>query len=307
MVGPAGLEPATLGLEIRCSIRLSYGPALNLIVLCAYPPSNPITSPLILPTWPRGSLRVFLFITVGLHRLDAWAGLCSDVSDALLRLLAGRRGTQEHLFHVVAIGRHAACPVVFVSCGHFIRAGRRQAAAKRSCSLSNRAHHHPARRGNFPAGIAVSRAGIPDRLGLGAVERSVSRRYFEHDRHFHDAHGSDVWCSFAGCWKISAPRACFGRSRSCNRSDDLPAHAAAVDNLASALASVAAGIVHQRRAQSGRTPAVALPDFSLDRFCFCWPGCRPIPVKLLGTQAQHPDTRVDRRRRNRAYLSGTVV
>ena len=26
MVGPAGLEPATLGLEIRCSIRLSYGP-----------------------------------------------------------------------------------------------------------------------------------------------------------------------------------------------------------------------------------------------------------------------------------------
>jgi hypothetical protein len=27
VVGPAGLEPATLGLEIRCSIRLSYGPS----------------------------------------------------------------------------------------------------------------------------------------------------------------------------------------------------------------------------------------------------------------------------------------
>src|ERR1700730_12817494 len=26
LVGPAGVEPATLGLEIRCSIRLSYGP-----------------------------------------------------------------------------------------------------------------------------------------------------------------------------------------------------------------------------------------------------------------------------------------
>ncbi len=26
MVGAAGLEPATLGLEIRCSIRLSYAP-----------------------------------------------------------------------------------------------------------------------------------------------------------------------------------------------------------------------------------------------------------------------------------------
>src|SRR5581483_8880677 len=29
MVGAAGLEPATLGLEIRCSIRLSYAPASN--------------------------------------------------------------------------------------------------------------------------------------------------------------------------------------------------------------------------------------------------------------------------------------
>jgi hypothetical protein len=26
LVGAAGLEPATLGLEIRCSIRLSYAP-----------------------------------------------------------------------------------------------------------------------------------------------------------------------------------------------------------------------------------------------------------------------------------------
>jgi hypothetical protein len=28
VVGAAGIEPATLGLEIRCSIRLSYAPAL---------------------------------------------------------------------------------------------------------------------------------------------------------------------------------------------------------------------------------------------------------------------------------------
>ena len=27
MVGAAGIEPATLGLEIRCSIRLSYAPS----------------------------------------------------------------------------------------------------------------------------------------------------------------------------------------------------------------------------------------------------------------------------------------
>ncbi len=29
LVGPAGIEPATLGLEIRCSILLSYGPKLG--------------------------------------------------------------------------------------------------------------------------------------------------------------------------------------------------------------------------------------------------------------------------------------
>jgi hypothetical protein len=29
LVGPAGVEPATLGLEIRCSIRLSYGPVVQ--------------------------------------------------------------------------------------------------------------------------------------------------------------------------------------------------------------------------------------------------------------------------------------
>src|SRR5579862_857501 len=29
MVGAAGIEPATLGLEIRCSIRLSYAPILS--------------------------------------------------------------------------------------------------------------------------------------------------------------------------------------------------------------------------------------------------------------------------------------
>jgi hypothetical protein len=35
LVGAAGIEPATLGLEIRCSILLSYAPsdANNLILL----------------------------------------------------------------------------------------------------------------------------------------------------------------------------------------------------------------------------------------------------------------------------------
>src|SRR5438445_12265209 len=203
------LEDEWARLEIRCSIRLSYGPALNLIVLCAYPPSNPITSPLILPTWPRGSLRVFLFITLGLHRLDARTGLRPDVSDTLLRFLAGRRGAQEHLFHVVAIGRHAACPVVSVPCGHFVRAGRRQAPAKRSCGFSDRAHHHPARCGNYKLGTAVSCAGISDRLALGDGVRSVPRGYSQRHRHLHDAYGSYLRAAFVSCWRLSAPQACF--------------------------------------------------------------------------------------------------
>src|SRR6266700_5862960 len=34
MVGAAGFEPATLGLEIQCSIRLSYAPADNMANGC---------------------------------------------------------------------------------------------------------------------------------------------------------------------------------------------------------------------------------------------------------------------------------
>src|SRR4029077_1765074 len=143
--------------------------------------------------------------------------------------------------------------------------------------------------------------------GLGAVERSVSRRYFEHDRHFHDAHGSDLRGSFVGCWKISAPPACVGRNSSSGRSDDPPAYTAAVDNLASALASLAAGIVHQRCAQSGRTSAVAVPGFSLDRVCFCWAGNWIVSGKRLGAEARQPDIPIDRGRWNRAHLSSTVV
>jgi hypothetical protein len=33
LVGPAGIEPATLGLEIQCSIRLSYGPTRALYLV----------------------------------------------------------------------------------------------------------------------------------------------------------------------------------------------------------------------------------------------------------------------------------
>ena len=37
LVGPAGIEPATAGLEIRCSIRLSYGPKVFTLQLFTLP------------------------------------------------------------------------------------------------------------------------------------------------------------------------------------------------------------------------------------------------------------------------------
>ena len=42
MVLPAGFEPATSGLENRCSIQLSYGSPLKLTLLFAQQQANPI-------------------------------------------------------------------------------------------------------------------------------------------------------------------------------------------------------------------------------------------------------------------------
>ena len=71
LVGAAGIEPATTGLENRCSIQLSYAPLAKFIT--SFP-------------WSIMRCRIdFRYsIPAGLHRLDARLGLRPDVSDPLL-------------------------------------------------------------------------------------------------------------------------------------------------------------------------------------------------------------------------------
>src|SRR5207245_11772475 len=75
-----------------------------------------------------------------LHRLDARLGLRPDVPDALLRLMARRRGAQVHLLYVVAVGRHTAGTAISVPCRNLVRADHRQAPAEECCGRPDRAH-----------------------------------------------------------------------------------------------------------------------------------------------------------------------
>ena len=74
------------------------------------------------------------------------------------------------------------------------------------------------------------------------------------------------------CWLVlidqrrSASKVRIDPFRRWNRPADLSPHAAHLDDLASALATVAVGILHRRRPQSRHAASLAVPNFSLDRF-----------------------------------------
>lgn len=60
VVGPAGLEPATSGLEVLCSVQLSYGPVCALSdALMVEPVGLPETSLGVLPIAQFKDLTVF--------------------------------------------------------------------------------------------------------------------------------------------------------------------------------------------------------------------------------------------------------
>src|ERR1700679_2786906 len=114
MVGAAGIEPATTGLENRCSIQLSYARVGKIYHM---------------PRWSIMRCRIDFrrSIPAGLYRLDAGARLRADVPDPLLRLMAQPQRTPGQILHVLATGRNLPCSSVFVSSGHFVCAGNRKA------------------------------------------------------------------------------------------------------------------------------------------------------------------------------------
>src|SRR5438094_235572 len=86
-------------------------------------------------------------------------------------------------------------------------------------------------------------------IASAPMQPSVRSAYSPQHRHFHDAHATEPSSRLAGALEISPPRAGVGRSRSCTRSDDRRTHPAPLNNPAPALPSVAAVLLHHRRAQ----------------------------------------------------------
>jgi len=78
LVGAAGIEPATTGLEIRCSIQLSYAPVSKIYHSCGW---SIMRCRGLAPQLP---VDLRFPIPARLYRLDAGLGLRADVSDALL-------------------------------------------------------------------------------------------------------------------------------------------------------------------------------------------------------------------------------
>jgi hypothetical protein len=99
-----------------------------------------------------------------------------------------------------------------------------------------------ARGGDFWLWTAVSRAGIFDRLGVGASQRPVAGGHSEYHRDVDDADGRAVLGdAFVGTRAAHAVG--FGSRFGGDGSGDLSVHSAAVDELASRLVALALGVL----------------------------------------------------------------
>ena len=139
--------------------------------------------------WMRGLACVLMFQT---HCYDSWLGAAARADEFLgWSRLGGTLPAPLFLF------------LAGVSCALVTDQLRRKGVA----AERDRAQHDPARRGNFRAWAAVSRAGIRARAALGAVDRPAARGRSEHDRNFADADGRGVLAA------RSSARTRFWRSR----------------------------------------------------------------------------------------------
>src|ERR1700687_367213 len=223
-------------------------------------------------------------IPARLHRLDARAGLPADVPDSRLRFLAEPTGAAKPLFHVLPVGWNFSRAVVSVSGRNLVCHGHGKTAPEESAGSADRPHHGPPGRGNFRLWPALSPAGIPGGLGMGAQKRSAARRYSQHHRAVHDA---DEHCLLAGSSGEARSGNALGAGTHCLRDGfaHLFADPAALDDLASALAAVAAGVVRQWRTQSRNSAGWPVPGFSLDGLRLRGSGGGIYPAKLMGPRA----------------------
>src|SRR5882724_4319743 len=128
-------------------------------------------------------------VATRIHRLDARLGLYLHVSDTLLRLLAFARGSPWKVDLLVATWGHRASSDFSVPGGLFVcicdASSKKEGAGRQSDCLPD----DPPWRTGIGLWVFVSFAGICRRLGMGAVDRSTSRRRAQHYRRLDDSYG----------------------------------------------------------------------------------------------------------------------
>ena len=226
--------------------------------------------------WMRGLACILMFQT---HCYDSWLGGAAR---------------QSRFFMYSQLGGTFPAPLFLFLAGISFALVTEKLWRKNLPPRRDRAHDHPARRGNFRLRSAVPRAGIRHLLGMGAQERSAARGHPQHHRPLHDADGCLVLDSLARLLpgapllaRFLPEKACLERVEGCGPPPRAAATALAaagtalllslltpdaLDGLAPALASLAAGVLHQRRAQPGHAASLAVPHLSVERFRVCRTG-----------------------------------
>ena len=235
----------------------------------AHVPPNSRVAPYI--DWLRGFACLWMFQT---HCYDAWLG--GDARKSIFFVWSQVGGTLPAPLFLFLAG---------ISVALIVSKSRRKGIAPPQIA---RTVMLP-RRGNSGAGTALPSAGIRDRAGLGAVDRSAAGGHSEHDRRFYRADGRSLLAGFCrGPERRSrgiAYPANSGARLARHRRADFARHSTAVDELEPALAALADRVLCERCAQFQSAAGLVVPDFSLDRLCVRGSGYWNPSGERLGRQA----------------------